>query len=645
MAQVRTVLAKGSYGFLFMVLLPLVLVIWTSRTANLVQIPCPASPAAGYILLGIGLLLVVIAMHNLLLLGKGLPMNAFPPEKFVTSGVYAILKHPIYLGALLVSFGISLTARSSSGFWLVSPLFGLLEVVYVVGFENERTAMLFGPQHKSTLFSLPVSSATHATKTDRVVGFVLVFLPWILVYEAFIFAGIPRDAVCTNLPMEHGWPVWEGFELPYAFTYLYAMAIPLIPRSRMDLRAFIKDAWLATILAGLAFLLLPFITQQRTFIPHSFLGNLILFERATDGETAAFPSFHVIWAFLAARVFSQRFPGWSWLWYCLAVLIAVSCSATGNHSVPDVLAGFAVFLLVVNRKNLWNLARRGCEAIGNSWKEWRLGPIRIINHGLYAGAAGAMGITIVGCFLGGAGALAGFIIGVMAIVGAALWAQLIEGSPRLLRPYGYYGSVAGVVAGTMLLHALFHFSLAGMLAAFSLAAPWNQCLGRMRCLVQGCCHGKPSPEMQGIRFFHPLSRVNKIAGLSGAYIYPTQLYSIACNLITGCFLLRLYSLQMPATFITGMYFILNGAARFVEESFRGEPQTPYWAGMRLYQWIALLAIAAGIMFTCFPSRQTLVWQPNWLSVGYGFIMFMFATFAYGVDFPASNRRFARLTSN
>lgn len=28
--------------------------------------------------------------------------------------------------------------------------------------------------------------------------------------------------------------------------------------------------------------------------------------------------------------------------------------------------------------------------------------------------------------------------------GAALWAQLVEGWPQLLRPYGYFGAVAGV---------------------------------------------------------------------------------------------------------------------------------------------------------------------------------------------------------
>ena len=75
---------------------------------------------------------------------NGLPMNAFPPKRFVKKGIYAFTKHPIYSGAVMISFGLSIVTRSASGFWLVSPLFTLMIVAYVVGFENERTQIIFG---------------------------------------------------------------------------------------------------------------------------------------------------------------------------------------------------------------------------------------------------------------------------------------------------------------------------------------------------------------------------------------------------------------------------------------------------------------------------------------------------------------------
>jgi prolipoprotein diacylglyceryltransferase len=182
------------------------------------------------------------------------------------------------------------------------------------------------------------------------------------------------------------------------------------------------------------------------------------------------------------------------------------------------------------------------------------------------------------------------------------------------------------------------------MASFAMAAPWIQAIGRLRCLVQGCCHGKPSSENIGIRFTHPNSRVNKISGLAGIPLHPTQLYSIGTNIITGLVLIRLFNIGIPASFIIGIYLILNGTGRFVEESLRGEAQTPYWAGMRIYQWIAIINILFGILFTALPGREELVFQPNLLSLFLAIGMGILVTIASGVDFPDSNVRFARLTS-
>jgi prolipoprotein diacylglyceryltransferase len=234
---------------------------------------------------------------------------------------------------------------------------------------------------------------------------------------------------------------------------------------------------------------------------------------------------------------------------------------------------------------------------------------------------------------------------IFVIVGAGLWAQIIEGSSKLLRPYGYYGGLIGGIIVCILVSLIFSINLFIVLASFAMAGPWIQSIGRLRCLVQGCCHGKPSNQNIGIRFTHPLSRVNKISGLSGVPLHPTQLYSIGTNIIAGLILIRLFSLGMPSTFIIGIYFILNGIGRFVEESFRGEAQTPYWAGMRIYQWIAIINIFIGACFTVIPNSGVLSFQPNIKSLFLAIIMGILVTIASGVDFPESNRRFARLTSN
>jgi prolipoprotein diacylglyceryltransferase len=234
---------------------------------------------------------------------------------------------------------------------------------------------------------------------------------------------------------------------------------------------------------------------------------------------------------------------------------------------------------------------------------------------------------------------------IFVIVGAGLWAQLIEGSSKLLRPYGYYGGLTGGIVACILASLIFSINIFTLLGSFAMAAPWIQSIGRLRCLVQGCCHGKPTNDKIGIRFTHPYSRVNKISGLSGVPLHPTQLYSIGTNIITGFILIRLYNIGSPSSLIIGIYFILNGTGRFVEESFRGEAQTPYWAGMRIYQWIAIINILIGALFTTIPNSGTLIFQPNGLSLLLAIAMGFLVDIASGVDFPESNRRFARLTSH
>jgi len=644
MGKIGTRLGKVIYGILFLIVVPALLIIWARCTSDLIRLPVPDNKLWGYILLLTGLFFVVTGMFHLWIFGKGLPMNAFPPKEFVKKGIYAFINNPIYAGTVLMSFGVSIIAQSASGFWLVSPLFTLMTVAYTVGFENEQTLRLFGPQEYKPFLSLPLNSDEHPIIKDIIAVYILAYLPWLILYGAFIYAGVPRDAIYTNLPFESGWPVIEFTMFFYVLTYLYTLLIPFAVKSKKDLRSLEIDIWMATILTCFIYFVVPFIVEQRPFTPHSFLGKLLLYDRSHDGVTGALPAFHVIWAFIAARYFAISIRKLKWIWYLLAILISISCITTGNHSLLDVIAGTVMFAIIVYRSQIWNFVRLQSERIANSWAEWRWGPVRLINHGFYAGAAGFVGALVAGSFMGNHYAFIVFVLCAMAIIGAGLWAQFIEGSPKLQRPYGYYGSVVGVLTGCILVTIFFPINFYVLFGAFAIAAPWVQILGRLRCLVQGCCHGKPSKDWIGIRFTHPYSRVNKISGLKGTALHPTQLYSIGTNLITGLVLIRLVNLEMPATFIIGMYFILNGLGRFVEESLRGEAQTPYWAGMRIYQWIAIISILFGAVMTTLSDIKMTTFQLNMPALYWAIALGIFAVIAYGVDFPSSNRRFARLTS-
>jgi protein-S-isoprenylcysteine O-methyltransferase Ste14/membrane-associated phospholipid phosphatase len=644
MQTVKTTIGKILYALLFVLILPLLIFLWAKNTSWIINLPVPKIEYPGYLLIFTGILLIVAGFHNIMTFGKGLPMNAFPPKLFVRKGIYSIIKHPIYTGAIFLCFGVSVILHSASGLWLVSPIFTLMVIAYITGFENERTIKIFGKQEYRTFFSLPRDEESNPNINERISAYFTAFLPWLIAYETFILAGNPRDAIITNLSFELKIPVLEFTVIFYVSIYLMALMIPLIIRTRKLLRQFITDIWLASLIAGLAYFAFPFTVLPREIETHTFLGKLLFLDRSLDGVTSSLPSFHVIWAFVAARYFTIIYKRFKAVWYLLAALISISCVTTGAHSILDVLAGLGCYTIVHYRIKIWDTVRQITEKIANSWKEWRVGPVRLINHGLYGGAAGFIGFMITCAFAGPGNSFVCFIVFVLIIIGAGLWAQVIEGSSALLRPYGYYGGLIGAMAGCVLVAVIFKRDVLVLSASFAMAAPWIQSIGRLRCLVQGCCHGKQCDEKLGIRFTHPLSRVNKISGLKGAPVYPTQLYSILCNVITGLILLRLYSLNMPVLFICGIYMILSGLGRFVEESLRGEAQTPYRAGMRIYQWLAIVSIFIGAILTCVPNKTTLSFSFNIENIFLALITGLVVLFASGIDFPDSDRRFSRLTS-
>jgi len=134
-----------------------------------------------------------------------------------------------------------------------------------------------------------------------------------------------------------------------------------------------------------------------------------------------------------------------------------------------------------------------------------------------------------------------------------------------------------------------------------------------------------------------------MTGWTNAPLHPTQVYSILWNIFTALILTRLWWVHAPLHLLTGLYFTLNGLGRFVEEAWRGEPQTPVFARLRLYQWAAIASILLGILITALGTSEPAPaarfdWQMLLPAAAFGLLVCC----AMGVDFPESNRRFSRL---
>lgn len=634
------------YGLTFVVLLPAYLVLWSLRLGHLTLPDVPQVPALAAILILTGAAILVLGMWAIVKLGNGLPMNAYPPERYVRGGIYFWLSHPIYLGFCIACAGVSILFDSSPGLWVITPVITASSMALIWGYERPDLIDRFGDAYFDHWLRLPVASSAPPEYRDFVSAIVLVFLPWLLLYEGVAsYIGVVEPVWVSTLPFEQDLIAFDFAGLPYVLAYPFVILAPFFARTKQSLREFCMAGLVATVLVIPFYLTLPIVAEFRPLQPTTIWGELIILQQTIDNPATAFPAFHVTWTFLAARVFVDRFPGGKAVILVAAWIMALSAWLSGMHAILDIFGAVFVYVVASSYGLIWRAILGCAEKIANSWREWRFGPVRIINHGVYAGLSGFAGYMIFGSILGTANLVPALFISISSLVMAGIWAQFVEGSDKLLRPFGYYGSVIGAIVGALIVDRWFGLPTFVSLGALSVAAPLIQALGRFRCLVQGCCHGGQAPEHMGIRVTEPNSRVCRLAELCGAPVYPTPVYSIIGNLFIGLIVFRLANVGAPGSFIFGIYLILSSVARFVEEAYRGEPQTPMFGGLKIYQWISIVLLIVGSILTMIPSERVSLTGAgaDYLTWIFAVIFGLVAGAAMGVDLPGSNKRFTRLT--
>ncbi|HET7737348.1 MAG TPA: prolipoprotein diacylglyceryl transferase family protein [Tepidiformaceae bacterium] len=618
---------KILYGAVFVLVIPGMLVLWARAADRNVTLATYGDPLLGIAFATCGLALILAAMWDLWALGGGLPMNAFPPPRLVTRRTFAILPHPIYTGFIAVCTGLSMLFESAAGLWLVTPTVVAGCTALVLGYERPDLEHRFG----RTLRILPAAADTPVTLRHRIHFLLFAIIPWLLLYGFTVNLRLTGTAFA--LPFEDRLSVLGWTTPVYQSIYIVVALSPWLARTDRELRRLMISAWVSTALIFPFYWLVPSAAPRPPLEDTGILASLLRIERDAYPPTAAFPSFHVLWAVFVARLIRPR-----WFGICYAAAVSLSCVTTGMHYIADVVAALAIAPLFTEPGRMWRWLRRASEVLANSWKEWRIGPVRIINHALYAGLAGAVQMLIVAAAVPPNARWKAILTGVAGILGAGVWAQWVEGSSRLRRPFGFYGGLIAVGVA-----CLFFDERWTLLAAHCLAAPWMQAIGRLRCFVNGCCHGGPAPASVGIRVTNPRSRVTRLAELSGVPIHPAQLYSILTNVALGLTLARLWHTGSSLSLICGVYAIGNGLARFVEEAYRGEPQTPVFWKLRLYQWLAIASVAVGIFVTSINGPAPPPLSLSIPAIAAAALIGLLSAAAMGVDFPESDKPFARLT--
>ena len=205
---------------------------------------------------------------------------------------------------------------------------------------------------------IPPASDSRPTSAHRVAVLLFVLLPWACMYFGVRALGVPTHHFDLSFDFENRWPILQWTTAIYVSAYIQAPLAIVLAASQRGLRRFALAGATATVVVALCWILIPAAVVHRPFPnPHGPLGKILTFSRDMDDGSVSFPSFHVMWAFIAADVWTDRARithrpwlravGWTW-----ATAIALSTLTTGMHYLVDIIAAVGVYLVVRSPERL-----------------------------------------------------------------------------------------------------------------------------------------------------------------------------------------------------------------------------------------------------------------------------------------------------
>jgi phosphatidylglycerol:prolipoprotein diacylglycerol transferase len=114
-----------------------------------------------------GALFMLASMYALAVRGRGLPISHLPPVVLVARGIYARLRHPIYVGYALAALGVGLRAQSLGHAVFAPLLLWVGTLIYARGFEEPRLRSRFGAAYAAYANATPLVPVPFAAELAR----------------------------------------------------------------------------------------------------------------------------------------------------------------------------------------------------------------------------------------------------------------------------------------------------------------------------------------------------------------------------------------------------------------------------------------------------------------------------------------------
>ncbi len=166
----------------------------------------------------------------------------------------------------------------------------------------------------------------------------------------------------------------------------------------------------------------------------------------------------------------------------------------------------------------------------------------------------------------------------------------------------YGGLIAGVSAGLWYgyRHGLPLWTTADV---FAPGIALGHVVGRLGCLMAGCCFGRPTSVPWAITFTNPSAA--RVGTPLGVPLHPTQLYEAGAEALILGVLLVLERRGRPFAGRTfWSYMLLYGVSRFVIEFYRGDSRGLVFDVLSTSQFVSVILVPLAVVMLVLLARRT-----------------------------------------
>ena len=197
----------------------------------------------------------------------------------------------------------------------------------------------------------------------------------------------------------------------------------------------------------------------------------------------------------------------------------------------------------------------------------------------------------------------GIYLIIAALVGAKLMLVIVDfkyffQNPRellsIVRAGGvFYGGLIGALITAIVLVRRYQFRLWTTADLIAPGIALGHVIGRLGCLMAGCCYGRPTDVPWAITFTDPAAAANVGTPL-GIPLHPTQLYDAGAELLILILLLVTERRGRPFEGRTfWLYMLLYGVSRVIVEIYRGDDRGMFF-GVSTSQFVSIIVVPLAI---------------------------------------------------